>query len=122
MNDALERLELRIAQFLRYGVMLAGLLMGAGWITRVFLQNIPLVDFKIYQHDDLILVLKQAYDYNQYSILMSYAGLFVLISLPILRVFFTAVLFLKQKEYILSIIASFVLICLGLSFSLGIEL
>jgi uncharacterized membrane protein len=53
--------------------------------------------------------------------LLSYAGLIALISLPVLRVLLTMILFLKQKEYILAVVAALVLIGLFVSFTFGME-
>jgi uncharacterized membrane protein len=121
MND-IETLELKIAKFLRVGVIVSGLIMFAGWLTQVKWSGDPFFNFKTYDQiplKDLILLHVRNKDWG---VLLTYSGLFSLISLPLIRVLLTAVLFLRQKEFILALIAFIVLIGLLASMSLGIEL
>lgn len=120
--DQLESLELRISKFLRLGVLVAGLFMLIGWISQSINQPDSLVALKTYHSSTLSETLSNAWTTSSWGVLISYLGLAILISLPITRVFLTAVLFLKQKEYLLAGIAAFVLVALIVSFSLGIEL
>nr|BDT29722.1 DUF1634 domain-containing protein [Bacteriovorax sp. HI3] len=120
--DQLESLELRISKFLRLGVIVAGLFMLIGWISQSINQPDSLLALKTYHSSTLSETLSNAWTTNSWGVLISYFGLAILISLPITRVFLTAVLFLKQKEYLLAGIAAFVLVALIVSFSLGIEL
>lgn len=120
--DQLESLELRISKFLRLGVLVAGLFMLIGWISQSINQPDSLIALKTYHSSTLSETLSNAWTTSSWGVLISYLGLAILISLPITRVFLTAVLFLKQKEYLLAGIAAFVLVALIVSFSLGIEL
>ncbi len=120
--DQLESLELRISKFLRLGVLVAGLFMLIGWISQSINQADSLIALKTYHSSTLSETLSNAWTTSSWGVLISYLGLAILISLPITRVFLTAVLFLKQKEYLLAGIAAFVLVALIVSFSLGIEL
>jgi uncharacterized membrane protein len=121
MNE-IESLELKIAKFLRVGVIVAGIIMFAGWITQFQLTGNPFFNFETYDKIPLIELLQFHLYRKHWGVLLSYAGLFSLISLPLIRVLLTAILFLKQKEFILALIAFTVLIGLLISMSLGIEL
>lgn len=120
--DELESLELKISKFLRIGVLAAGFLMLIGWLTQVIFNGTSFELLKTYHEISFNETLKIAINNNSWTELIAYLGLITLISLPIIRVFLTAILFVKQKEYILAGVASFVLIALLISFSLGIEL
>lgn len=120
--DELESLELRISKFLRAGVLAAGLLMLIGWISHLLFKGSSFELLKTYNAVSIDETFRMALANNSWSELIAYLGLIILIALPITRVFLTAFLFLKQKEYVLAGIASFVLIALIVSFSLGIEL
>lgn len=115
-------MSLTIAKLLRYGVLIAGALMLAGWCTLLDFSHNPLAAFHEYQSSNLEQSLRIALEAGQWGLLLAYLGLAVLISLPLLRVFLTALLFLKQKEKAMAILSFFVLAVLILSFSLGIEL
>ncbi len=120
--DELESLELRISKFLRFGVLAAGFLMLIGWIAYLTSKGSSFELLKTYNAVSIKETFKVAMTNNSWSEFVSYLGLIILITLPIIRVFLTAFLFFKQKEYVLAAIASFVLIALLVSFSLGIEL
>ena len=120
--DELELLELKISKFLRAGVLIAGVLMLIGWIAHLVTHGSSLELLKTYNAISIEETLKTTVDNKLWFDLIAYLGLVTLITLPITRVFLTAFLFLKQKEYVLAGIASFVLIALVISFSLGIEL
>ena len=120
--DELESLELRISKFLRFGVMAAGLLMLIGWGAQLISKGSSLELLKTYNAVSIEETFKTTVANKHWFDLIAYLGLVTLISLPIIRVFLTAFLFFKQKEYALAGIASFVLIALIISFSLGIEL
>jgi uncharacterized membrane protein len=121
-DDQLLSLELRISVLLRWGVLLAGAFMLIGWASMLdFTQN-PLAAFHDYKSESLKDSLHSAVSHQQWGLLIAYAGLALLISLPLLRVLMTAILFIKQKEKVLAAIAFFVFATLILSFSLGIEL
>lgn len=121
-NDQLLSLELRISLLLRWGVLLAGAFMLIGWITLLDFSQNPLAEFHEYKGEGLKQSLQTALDNGQWGLLVAYLGLALLISLPLLRVLMTAVLFVKQKERVLAAIAFVVFATLILSFSLGIEL
>lgn len=121
-NDQLLSLELRISLLLRWGVLLAGAFLLVGWVTLLDFSQNPLAAFHEYKGESLKQSLQTAVDNGQWGLLVAYLGLVLLISLPLLRVLMTAILFVKQKEKVLAVIAFFVFAALILSFSLGIEL
>ena len=121
MNN-IESLELKIAKFLRFGVIVAGLIMFAGWMMQFKFNGDPFFNFQTYDHIPLQDLIGLHLHRKHWGALTSYLGLATLISLPIIRVFLTAILFVKQKEYLLGMIAVTVLLGLLLSMSLGIEL
>lgn len=121
-QEKLLSLELKIALLLRWGVMAAGALMLIGWMTLLDFSHNPLAAFHEYKGESLKHGLQTALDNGAWGLLVAYLGLGLLISLPLLRVLMTAVLFVKQKERVLAAIAFFVFAALILSFTLGIEL
>ena len=112
-------LELFIAKFLRYGVLFAGLLLLIGWMMQIDFQNDTFAAFAQYRHNPLSEQLKSAFGQGQWGLLIAYAGLGVLISLPIIRVALTTLVFLSEKDYALAACASLVLAGLAMSFALG---
>ncbi|MBC7421710.1 MAG: DUF1634 domain-containing protein [Bdellovibrio sp.] len=119
MNNDLIQLELFIAKLLRKGVIVAGALILIGWIFSVkFGQNIY-EKFHTYQEISLKHSLSALWLAKSWSYLISYAGLIVLISLPILRVIATGFIFLKQRNYPLLLLVLAVLSGLILSIALG---
>lgn len=120
--DPLNTLELKISKFLRYGVLTSGFFLLVGFISTFQWSGNPFVRFAVYTPVDLPTALEVAFMGDEWGMIISYIGLIVLISLPMIRVFLTAFLFIKQKEFLLAGIAGFVLIALIFSFSLGIEL
>ena len=118
-NEKIEALELKIAKFLRWGVFLSGALIFSGWLWELKLSADPFYSFQRYYNLPLQNVLKIYYKNEQLGYLLIYGGLAALISLPIIRVFLTAFLFFRQKEYRLGFIALLVLISLAVSFLLG---
>lgn len=121
MNE-IESLELKIAKFLRFGVVVAGVLMFIGWVTQIKFTPNPFYTFQIYDEIPVMELIDFYVRRDNWGILTSYAGLLVLISLPVIRVMLTAWLFVRQKEFILALIAFIVLIALIVSMSLGIDL
>ena len=117
-----EHLEIKIALFLRYGVFLAGFLMFIGWAMNFKFSGNPYFGFSTYDQIPLIDLIEYYIRRKNWGALVSYSGLAMLISLPLIRVLLTAVLFIKQKEFTLAFIAFIVFAGLMLSLLLGIEL
>jgi len=115
-------LELRISWLLRWGVLFAGALLFVGWMTFLDFSQNPLAEFQDYKNESLQQSVGSALDRGDWGLFIAYLGLALLISLPLIRVLMTALLFLKQKEKILATVAFLVFATLILSFSLGIEL
>lgn len=123
-TSSAETIELRIAKVLRFGVLLSGICIGIGLVGN-FISTDSTSSWRqltAYQALPLSDQITQLLATNQWSQLVCYAGLFVLISLPIIRVFLTAFLFVRNKEFVLAALAFFVLFILILSFVLGIEM
>ncbi len=118
-NERLFSLELFIAKFLRYGVLLAGLLLFVGWMMQIDFQHNTFAAFSQYRPNPLSNALHVAFAEGRWGLLIAYAGLGVLISLPIIRVALTALVFLSEKDYALAACAGLVLIGLATSFALG---
>lgn len=121
-DESLYSLELRIAKLLRTGVLIAGVLIFIGWMTLIQLQGDPFTSFQVYEEVSLRSQVSKVLSEGKWGSVVCYVGLFVLVSLPSLRVLLTAILFVKRREYLLAAIAAFVLAVLAASFSLGIEL
>lgn len=121
MNE-FESLELKISKFLRGGVIFAGLIMLAGYVMQFKFSGDPFFNFQTYDQISFEQLLRFHYSIGQWGALVSYAGLLVLISLPLIRVALTTLLFLKQKDFSLALIAGTVLLALIVSMTLGIEL
>lgn len=121
-DQELEALELKIAKLLRYGVILAGALIFAGWMLQIQFTTNPFANFKSYYGLSMLANLESAWTSANWAVLISYVGLLVLISLPILRVLMTAILFLRQKDTIMASLAFFVFIAILISCALGLEL
>jgi uncharacterized membrane protein len=121
-DEAVPPLEWAVARMLRGGVIVAGLLMFAGWMTFMNFKANPLLKFHDYQSVPLLTGLQTARAENNWGLLMAYAGLALLVSLPMIRVLMTAVLFTKQRQKTLAGIAYFVFFILIVSLTLGIDL
>ncbi|MFN3453880.1 MAG: DUF1634 domain-containing protein [Pseudobdellovibrio sp.] len=115
-------LEIRISHFLRYGVVLSLVLLVIGWIGSSLNSSKSFATYTIYQEINLLAYLKNLYGVRDYSSLVLYAGLMVLVLLPLIRVLLTGLLFVRQKEKIMSIVSFFVLAVLVASFLLGVDL
>lgn len=121
-NNEIESLELKIAKFLRGGVFLAGIVMLIGWVWKFKWSGNPFFNFETYDRIPLPDLIKQHIFLKDWALLVSYGGLLILISLPLIRVLLTGILFIKQKEYVLAGIAFTVLCGLTASMLLGIEI
>ncbi len=111
------KLELTIAKILRVGVLISAILLAAG-----LLAQFKSTDFSLYQNYSempLKTALAQAIDQQQWGLLTSYAGLAVLILLPLLRVGLTMIVFALQRDFILAFISAIVLTGLLISVRLG---
>ncbi|WP_374073361.1 DUF1634 domain-containing protein [Bdellovibrio bacteriovorus] len=121
-GESLNQLEYRISQFLRGGVLFAGLLLLVGWLWMLVNNREALSTFDEYHPQSLAESLQWALIMNDRALMMSFFGLVVLVSLPVIRVLMTGVLFMKQKEYRLALMAFVVFSALVASFFLGIDL
>ncbi len=115
-------LQFKIAKFLRIGVIISGLVMTLGWILSFKAEAEPFSSLRNYQQIDFFLQFQLAFMDQNWGRMISYCGLILLISLPVFRVFLSVILFMKQKEYMMSAIGITVFVGLLVSFSLGIEL
>lgn len=120
MND-LETMELKISKFLRAGVAVAGLIIAIGWIMAFKADSDPFEPLQTYRPYSLIDSLQMNALLENWGKVITYMGLTILISLPVIRVFLSIILFVKQKEKTMALIGAIVLIGLILSFSLGVE-
>lgn len=121
MKD-IETLELRISKFLRAGVFLSAFFLLIGFIIQFRWSKNVFYVFDTYDQIPFQNQLRFHLYHRHWGPLFSYVGLITLISLPVIRVFLTGVIFLKQKENILAYIAFVVLLGLLISFTFGIEL
>lgn len=117
--DRIEVLESKISRFLRFGVVSSGIIIFLGWIFNFKFSGNPFYSFDTYDHIPLKNLIEFHIQNKDWSHLISYFGLFILIIIPIIRVLLTVILFFKEKEYLLSAIAIMVFICLILSMSIG---
>lgn len=115
-------MELTIAKILRYGVLIAGFFILKGWMTQIQFNENIFLSFHQFTPEPLTVTLRKLFAEKNVGMLTAYVGLFILISLPLIRVLMTAFLFIKQKEYTLAAMASVVLVGLLLSFALGFQL
>ncbi len=115
--DKIETLEFKIAKFLRAGVLVAGVFIFIGWMSEFSMTENPFNKFSTYQKVSFFNVAIN----GGWSVILSYAGLFILISLPIIRVMLTGFLFFRQKEKAMGTMAFVVLALLLISFVFGIE-
>lgn len=122
MKTDIYSLELFISKFLRYGVLLAGLLMLVGWMSHLSFTADTFAQFHEYQEQRLLATLSALYKAGEWGMLTSYFGMFVLILLPVLRVFMTLAVFVKQRDFILAGVSALVLFGLLLSVTLGFEI
>ena len=118
--DKIETLELKISKFLRFGVIISGIIIFAGWILNFKFSGNPFYTFDTYDQIPLRDLIEFHLKNGDWSYLISYLGLIVLIFIPMIRVMLTVFLFFKEKEYLLSLIGALVFLGLILSMSLGI--
>ncbi|RZA01224.1 MAG: DUF1634 domain-containing protein [Proteobacteria bacterium] len=120
--EPMHRLELRIAYLLRYGVIIAGVSMFIGWAWSLAAHGDTLQTFQIYRPVSLFETWRAAHASADWGTLITTAGLGLLVLLPVVRVLLTGVLFAKQGDRVLAVVAFLVLAILLGSFSLGIDL
>lgn len=116
------RLELIVSQLLRGGVLIAGVLLTIGWVWMWINGQDISGNLKDYNPTTFTDTLQWAVIMQDRALLTTMTGLLVLVTLPLIRVFLTAVLFVRQKDYRLALMAIFVFIFLCVSFFLGIEI
>lgn len=124
-NKGIEKLELKISQYLRRGVALCFIILFFYFLGSSFLLEqkshfslltrgaSPLE--RILENKDFSLQ-----NINDLMFLLSSLGLFFLILLPFFRVAFTSFYFLKNKEKIFFLLSLFVLIIMLMSMTLGL--
>ncbi len=120
--NGVERMELKISRFLRWGVISAGSVIAIGWIMSFKADSDPFAPLQTYQQLTLLQGLKVQIILENWGKLIAYVGLGMLISLPVIRVILSVILLLKSKEKTMALIGALVLVGLILSFSLGIEI
>jgi uncharacterized membrane protein len=121
MRPDLIKLELFIANLLRKGVFIAGFLILVGWAFQInFTQNVFL-SFQQYNNVTFIENLNALITARDWPKIIAYAGLIVLICLPIIRVLATGFIFAKQKNYRLLSLVGIVFVGLVLSVFIGFE-
>ncbi len=121
-DEELHRLELVISNFLRWGVALAAGLLALGWLGQMIQSGDVLAGFHEYRPESLLLIFSRASATRNLGILLSLAGLGVLVALPICRVLLTTYLFIRQRDGYFAAMALFVFCVLLGSFFLGIEI
>lgn len=116
------RLELIISKLLRVGVMTAGVCLLVGWIGMWMNNGSILTNFHVYEPEPMLEKIEWALLMRDRSLMMAMIGLIVLVCLPLVRVLLTGILFIRQKDYKLAVMAFAVFVTLVVSFFLGIEL
>lgn len=132
-NADVRRLELRIAVLLRAGVLASAGLMASGWALGWIWEwpasagaglgsPAAFAALGSYQTRPLSAELSSLVAARAWPVLLCYLGLFLLVLLPLIRVFLTSVLFARQRERLLSALAAGVFLALVASFFLGLEI
>lgn len=121
-EQKLQSSELLISRFLRFGVLLSGMFLLVGWVWMLKEKGDTLETFNQYQPQSLIESLHWALVMQDRATFVSFVGLAILVSLPMIRVLMTGILFLKQKEKVLGLMAFLVFVSLLGSLFLGIEI
>lgn len=121
-NLQLHNLELIISKLLRVGVMTAGACLFLGWIGMLIQHGSMLSSFTVYDPEPLTDKFQWAFLTRDRSLMMAMIGLVLLVCLPLIRVLLTGILFIRQKDYKLAVMAFAVFATLVASFFLGIDL
>jgi Protein of unknown function (DUF1634) len=93
--------------------------MGVGWVASVNFRATPFAGLRTYAPRPLAAELADLGARGAWPGLVCYFGLFVLISLPLVRVLLTGVLFARQGDRVLAMVAFAVLAALVSGFFLG---
>lgn len=120
MSIKIEDVEVKIGRFLRGGVLFAGAVIALGWLLNFSWSEDIFTKYRTYDPIPLQNFVQYYYNQGEWGYVLSYLGLGILISLPLLRVLLTGLLFLRTGERVLAAIAALVLVGLIVSFSLGI--
>jgi uncharacterized membrane protein len=112
-------IETSIAKLLRIGVVLAGLLIATGWFFQLSFRSDVFAEFATYQTQTINSRLEDLFAASDWPKLIGYLGLSVLVSLPIIRVLMTLVLFIKSRDYLMVVAASIVLLSVAGGILLG---
>lgn len=125
MNDKLERqnlvlrLESMMSLMMRWGVVVVGLLLFCGWISELDLSSDIYVKFHEFQSRNFLIDLNRYWIEKDWSKLLSFSGVFLLMSLPIFRVVLLGGNFLLNKEYWMGLLSALVLFGIIVSFIFG---
>jgi len=122
MKKNILELELFISKFLRFGVFVSAFFILIGWFGQIDWHNNKFDDFKEYHHTPLLNALNTLISSQSWGSLLIYLGLLILILLPLFRVFFTGLIFIKQKEYAMASLVGLVMLGLIVSISFGFEI
>lgn len=119
----MEDLEYRISLFLRRGVIFSACLLAVGLLGQLAfsVQNKSLLMYENFEVIPFSIRVQEALMEKNWFSLFSCAGLVVLISLPMIRVALTGILFWKNKERAMSFMALIVFLILILSLCLGMD-
>jgi uncharacterized membrane protein len=121
-SSQLHSLELIISKLLRVGVMTAGVCLLVGWIGMWMQNGSMLSSFHEYEPEPLLEKIEWALLMRDRWLMMAMIGLILLVCLPLMRVLLTGILFIRQKDYKLAVMAFVVFATLIASFFLGIDL
>ena len=94
----------------------------AGWMSQISFTRNVFLEFQTYHDARLFQVLSEALRDQRWGTLITYTGMVILISLPLLRVLMTFAVFLKTRDYKMAGLSALVLLGLAVSLLLGFEL
>lgn len=115
-------MDLAIAHLLRAGVLIAGVFLFVGWLWQLRDKGFAMETFRQYQPQSFMHSFHEALATGNTALLISYIGLGILVCLPLSRVLMTGILFIRDKDYALAVMALLVFGALIGSFALGIEI
>ena len=119
MRDV-EKIELKISRVLSRGVIFSGIMILSGWLLSFNPQKDPFSSLQIYRTYSLMSSVQLFVMLDEWGNLLSIMGLGLLISLPVIRVFISMILFYQHKEKKMALIAAMVFVGLILSFTQGL--